>query len=147
MKRKTLDLIFSVGGAALAVLLLVLGLVLQNQATFAADYVHDQLSQQKITFTPEAGLSDDEKEADCLVANAGKALTRQKQAECYANEYIARHLAEVNDGKTYSESSGESRALAEQAATAMEEDQVMTHAGPRRPGQGGRRQGRHPVPQ
>jgi len=122
VKRKTLDLIFSVGGAALAVLLLVLGLVLQNQANFADDYVHDQLSQQKITFTPEAGLSDDEKEADCLVANAGKALTSGKQAECYANEYIARHLAEVNDGKTYSESSGESRALAEQAATAMEED-------------------------
>lgn len=35
MRRRTLDIIFSVGGLALAALLLILGLVLQNQADFA----------------------------------------------------------------------------------------------------------------
>ena len=55
MKRRTLDLIFSVGGGLLAILLLVLGLVLQNQANFAESYVNDQLTEQKITFTPKAG--------------------------------------------------------------------------------------------
>ena len=57
MKRRTLDIIFSIGGATLAVLVLVLGLVLRSNAVFAQNYVHDQLSQQQITFTPVAGLS------------------------------------------------------------------------------------------
>ena len=116
MKRRTLDLVFSVGGLALAVLLLVLGLVLKNQADFAKNYVHDQMAQQAITFTPVQGLSPDEKKAPC------KALTSGKQAECYANEYIARHLREVNDGKTYSQTSNENRELAGKLETAMKDD-------------------------
>ena len=43
MKRRTLDIIFSIGGATLAVLVLVLGLVLRSNAVFAQNYVHDQL--------------------------------------------------------------------------------------------------------
>ena len=117
MHRRTLDIIFSVGAVLLAGLLLVLGLVLQNQANFAKDYVHNQLSAQKITFTPKAGLQPDENAA-CLTSNAGKPLTTGKQAECYANNYIAVHLAAINDGKTYSETSGESRALSDKAAAA-----------------------------
>jgi hypothetical protein len=117
MHRRTLDIIFSVGAVLLAGLLLVLGLVLQNQANFAKDYVHNQLSAQKITFTPKAGLQPDEN-AQCLKDYASKPLTTGKQAECYANNYIAVHLAAVNDGKTYSETSGESRALATKAADA-----------------------------
>ena len=42
MKRRTLDVIFSAGGVMLAALLLVLGLVMQNQANFADTYVTDQ---------------------------------------------------------------------------------------------------------
>ena len=118
MRRRTLDLIFSIGGLALAGLLLVLGLVLQNQADFADRYVHDQLSAQKIVFTPEAGLSSEEKQADCLVKYAAEPLTSGKQAECYANEYIGLHLTEVNDGKTYAQTSSESRAAATQASEA-----------------------------
>ena len=49
MKRRTLDVLFSAGGLALAVLLLVLGLVMTSNANFAKSYVKDQLSQQKIT--------------------------------------------------------------------------------------------------
>ncbi len=118
MKRRTLDIVFSVGGLLLAVLLLVLGLVLQNQANFAKDYVHDQLSAQKITFTPEAGLTDEEKGATCIVSYAGQPLTTGTQAACYANHYIAVHLAEVNDGKTYSETSTDSRAAQAKADAA-----------------------------
>jgi len=111
MRRRTLDIIFSTGGVAVAGLVLVLGLVLQNQADFAKSYVKDQLKQQQITFTPVAGLAPDEKKAACLVANAGKPMTTGKQAECYANEYIGRHVKEINGGKTYSQSSGEARGL------------------------------------
>jgi len=117
MHRRTLDIIFSVGGLVLAGLLVTMGLVLQNQADFAKDYVHDQLSQQKITFTPKEGLQPDEN-AQCLKEYAGKALVTGKQAECYANNYIALHLTGINDGKTYSQTSGESRALAEKAKAA-----------------------------
>ena len=74
MHRRTLDIIFSVGAVLLAGLLLVLGLVLQNQANFAKDYVHNQLSAQKITFTPTKFLAADEN-AQCLKDNGGKALT------------------------------------------------------------------------
>ncbi len=111
MRRKTLDIVFSAGGLVLAGLLLVLGLVLQNQANFAKDYVHDQLAAQRIKFTPATGLDETEKKVVCLVDNAGKELVTGKQAECYANEYIAYHLTETNNGKTYSETSNEQRAL------------------------------------
>ena len=47
MKRRTLDLIFAVGGVLIALLILVLGLVLQNQANFAKNYVHNQLTSRR----------------------------------------------------------------------------------------------------
>jgi hypothetical protein len=120
MRRSTLDVIFSVGGMVLALLALVLGLVLQNQANFADDYVTNQLSAQQIVFTPSERLTDEEKQATCLVTYAGQTLTNGKQAECYANEYIARHLAETNDGKTYAQTSTESRTATAAAEAAAE---------------------------
>ena len=122
MTRKTLDLLFGIGGLAVAVLLVVLGLVLRNQADFAKSYVHDQMVEQRISFTPAAGLSADEKTASCLVDNAGKPLLSGKQAECYANEYIGRHVKLINAGKTYSETSGESRAARAAADKALAAD-------------------------
>ena len=103
MQRRTLDILFSLGGLALSALLLVLGLVLTSNANFAKDYVHDQLSQQNIVFTPEKFLSPEEKKADCLIEYAGEPLVTGKQAECYANEYIGLHVKEVADGKTYAD--------------------------------------------
>lgn len=103
MKRRTLDILFSAGGLLLAGLLLILGVVLTSNASFAKDYVHDQLVEQKIFFSPTAALTDAEKKVDCLVANAGKQLSTGKQAECYANEYIGDHLKGIGGGKTYAE--------------------------------------------
>jgi hypothetical protein len=120
MKRRTLDLIFATGGLVVAGLILVLGLVLQNQANFADDYVHDQLAAQHIVFTPADKLGEDT-QAQCLKDNGGKPLTSGKQAECYANEYIGVHLTEVNEGKTYSETSNAQRAV-ESELTALGEN-------------------------
>jgi hypothetical protein len=119
MHRRTLDLLFVIGGLVLSGLLVVFGFVLKSNADFANDYVHNQLTQQKITFTPVKFLAPEEKKATCLVKYAGQPLTTGPQAECYANEYIALHLSEVNDGKTYSETSGTSRE-AQTAATEAE---------------------------
>jgi hypothetical protein len=117
MRRSTLDVIFSVGGVVLALLALILGLVLQSQASFADDYVTNQLSAQQIVFSPIERLTEEEQQVTCLVTHAGQTLTTGKQAERYANEYIGLHVAETNDGKTYAQTSTESRA----AATAAEE--------------------------
>jgi len=115
LKRRTLDLIFAVGGLLVALLILVLGLVLQNQANFAESYVHDQLGQQKITFTPANFLKADENNP-CLKKYAGKPLVTGKQAECYANHYIGVHVMLINDGKTYSETSSDARTLSTKLA-------------------------------
>jgi len=118
MKRRTLDIIFSVGGLALAGLLLVLGLVLTSNANFAKNYVKNQLSQQHITFTAADKLTDEEKTQPCVVANAGLPLTTGKQAECYANSYIGLHVQSLADGQTYADLGAPQAALRAQVKTA-----------------------------
>jgi hypothetical protein len=103
MKRRTLDLIVSVGGLVLAGLLLIVGLVLTSNANFAHNYVHDQLAQQKITFKTADTLTAEEKQQACLVQYAGQPLTTGAQAECYANNFIGVHLEGIAGGKTYAE--------------------------------------------
>src|SRR5215470_905151 len=103
MKRRTLDIMFSVGGLVLAGLLLAAGIVLTSNANFAKNYVSDQLSQQKIMFKSADTLTDEERQAACLVQYAGQQLTTGKQAECYANKFIGLHLQSVANGKTYAE--------------------------------------------
>lgn len=105
MQRRTLDFLFSLGGLALAGLLLVMGLVLTSNANFSTDYVTEQLSEQKITFKARDALTDEEKKSACVVKNAGKPLTTGKQAECYANEFIGLHVKAIPaaDGMTYAE--------------------------------------------
>ena len=103
MKRRTLDILFSIGGAGLAGLLLVMGIVMSSNANFSDSYVTDQLTQQKITFKAAAALTDEEKASPCLVKFAGQPLTTGKQAECYANEFIGLHVKTSAGGKTYAE--------------------------------------------
>ena len=67
MKRRTLDFLFSAGGIALAGLLLVLGVVMTSNASFAHNYVKDQLTEQNITFASADTLTAEEKAAPCLV--------------------------------------------------------------------------------
>ena len=116
MKRRTLDVLMSVGGLAIAGLLLIAGLVLTANANFANDYVTEQLSAQHITFKSADTLTDEEKAQPCLVANAGKQLTTGKQAECYANNFIGLHLQGVANGQTYAELGAPQSALREQVA-------------------------------
>lgn len=96
MNRRTLDIILSGGGVVMAVLLLIFGLVMVDQANFADDYVAEQLGSQKITFAAEENLSEEEKTwkpgSDCLTEYAGELMTTGKQAECYANYFIAMHM-------------------------------------------------------
>ena len=81
MKRRTLDIMFSGGGMALAVLLLVIGMVLTSNANFAKSYVRDQLTEQKITFKPASTLTAEEKKESCLVKYAGQKLGEDKRLD------------------------------------------------------------------
>jgi hypothetical protein len=119
MKRKTLDVLFSVGGLVLAGLLLIAGLVLTSNATFANDYVTAQLSEQNITFKQADTLTAEEKQQACLVTYAGQKLTTGKQAECYANNFISLHLKGIAGGKTYAELGDVQSGLRTQIATAQ----------------------------
>jgi hypothetical protein len=104
MQRRTLDILFSIGGVLLAVLLAVLGLVLRSNANFANDYVHDQLAAQSIQFKAADTLTEEEAAKPCLVKYAGQEMTTGKQAECYANDFIGLHLeqtAVADDGTPY----------------------------------------------
>jgi hypothetical protein len=82
-------------------LLVLLGFVFKTNADFADSYVHDQLAQQKISFTAAEFLSDEEKASSCLIENAGTPLDSGKKAECYANDYIGMHLKGIGGGETY----------------------------------------------
>jgi hypothetical protein len=101
MKRRTLDVIFTVGGLGLAVLLLVLAMVMTSNANFAKGYVKDQLTQQDIAFPAASALTAEESKSACVVKYAGQDLVTGKQAECYANDFIGLHVKAIADGQTY----------------------------------------------
>src|SRR6185503_17848212 len=72
----------AIGLGVLALSFAVLGLVLNNQASFSKHYVHDQLAEKQITFTPVENLLPNQKTVPCLVENAGEQRVSGKQAEC-----------------------------------------------------------------
>ena len=117
VKRRTLDLLFSIGGVGLAALLLIIGVVMSSNADFSNSYVTDQLVQQKITFKAAEALTDEERQAPAWSKRRPAALTG-KQAECYANEFIGLHVKSSGKGKTYAEIGDDQTALRAQIAAA-----------------------------
>ncbi len=125
MQRRSLDIIFSAGGAAIAVLLLVIAVVFTSEASFANQYVADQLAAQNIFFKPAADLTEEEAQAPCLVKyGAGDEVARQMttgaQAECYANNFIGLHLRTATGGLSYAELGGPQREAREKVTEAQE---------------------------
>ncbi len=119
MKRRTLDIMFSVGGLALAGLLLVMGIVLNSNANFAKSYTHDQLAAQQISFKAADKLTDAEKAgAPCAIGYAGQALTTGKQAECYS-QVIGVHVKATAAGRTYASQGDFITGLKAELATAQ----------------------------
>src|SRR5581483_10394263 len=119
MKRRSLDIMFSVGGLFLAGLLLVMGIVLTSNANFAKNYTHDQLLAQGITFKTADTLTAEEKAQPCLVKYAGQALATGKQAECYANHFIGLHVESIAAGRTYATQGDYINGLKAQLTTAQ----------------------------
>jgi hypothetical protein len=130
MRRKTLDMIMTAGGAVLIVMLLVAGGLGMWGYNFANSNVHDQLAQQAITFPPPAAFAHAKAGTEITPAMvstvgkyAGQPLLTGQQAEVYANDFISAHLQAIGGGKTYSQLSAAAQAdptntvLAGQVAT------------------------------
>jgi hypothetical protein len=134
MKRRTLDLILSTGGALLAVLLVILALVMNNRADFANGYVSRELKAQDVQFSTLDKMDEQETaftkaNTGCVLKWAGQFVTTGKQAECYANEVLGAHLTYLAtrlkmpqiadlDGKSFRELGVEQSDLKAQIATA-----------------------------
>ena len=107
MDRKSWDQIVSGAGAVIAIVLLGLGALAIFGGMFGRDNVKDRLVPQKISFPPIEAMSPEEKAE--VGDFAGAKVDTGIEAEAFAR-YIGLHLEEVNEGKTYSETSAMARA-------------------------------------
>ena len=106
MRRKTFDLLATVTGLGLAVILLVAGGLLLWGHSFVNNEVHSQLAAQKIFFPPNGSKAIAAPEFAAMHQYAGQQMTTGAQAEVYADHFIAIHLKEIGGGQTYAQLSG-----------------------------------------
>ena len=112
MRRRTLDLLLSWLGVLLTVGLLVAGSLLMWGYNFANSTVHAQLSSQQIFFPAKGSPALASPQiGPYLDPYAGQQLLTGRQAEVWADHFIAVHLQEMTGGKTYAQLS--SAALAD----------------------------------
>jgi hypothetical protein len=100
LPRRSIDKLLIGFGVIAAVVFAAAGGLLTWGATFADDYVHDELSSQRVFFPDEASLREEGR--DDLVKYADEQVTTGSEAEAYAS-FIAGHMEGIADGKTYSE--------------------------------------------
>ncbi|MFO7279795.1 MAG: hypothetical protein C0P77_005245 [Thermoanaerobacterales bacterium] len=100
LPRRTIDKLLTSFGVVAMVVFAVAGGLLTWGADFANDYVHDELSTQRIFFPDEESLREEGR--DDLVKYAGEQVDTGEEAEAYAS-YINGHLEEIADGKRYAE--------------------------------------------
>jgi len=100
LKRRTIDSVLIGFGLVAAVAFAIAGVLLTWGHNFSADYVHDELASQNITF-PSAEALTEEGRID-LLKYADAYLDTGKEAEAYAS-YINGHLEGIADGATYAD--------------------------------------------
>jgi hypothetical protein len=103
-----IDLLVSWAGAVVAVALIALGGAAAYGGSFAIDNVRDRLEPQNIAFPPAEAMSPEETAE--VGSFAGQTVDTGKEAEAYSR-YIGLHLTGINEGKTYSETSSQARAV------------------------------------
>ena len=109
MYRKVFDVLTSSAGLLIVVVLLVAGGLLTWGHSFVNSNVHSQLARQEITFPPQAAFAHAKAGTEITPAMipsvsqyAGQQLLTGKQAEAYADHFIAIHLSELPYGGVYS---------------------------------------------
>lgn len=110
MKRRTFDGVVTLVGFGLGVFLLIAAGLLNWGYTFANGTVKSQLEAQQITFPAETGNpKDDAATTAFFKENGKKIMTTGKQAQMYADYYIAFHMEK---DPPYAAASGLNRAAA-----------------------------------
>ena len=110
MNRRTVDRTVSWIGLIVAIVLLAAGGLFAWGHSFVNTQVHNQLAAQKIFFPPKGSDAIKGPQFAALQQYAGQQLVTGPQAETYADHFIAVHLSEVANGKTYSQVSAEALA-------------------------------------
>ncbi len=128
MDRSTLDKLISSTGLIIGIVLLAAAGILVYASNFIHGQVHDNLVSEKIMFPAANDASYTSLPATDKTAIApyvGQQLLTGKQAEVFANHYIAIHLRKIGSGKTYSELSAESVANPNDTALASKVNTVF----------------------
>ena len=120
----------AIAGFALAAILLVAGGLLLWGSTYTHNMVHNQLAAQQIYFPPKAAFAHAKAGTEITPSMipsvsqyAGQQLVTGQQAQSYADNFIAVHIANMTGGKTYAQLSA--AALAQPNNTKLA-DQVAT---------------------
>lgn len=106
MERKTWDQLISGAGLVIALVLVVVGALAIYGGNFGQQNVQERLEPQNITFPPTEAMSEEELAE--VGGYAGQQVTNGDQAEAFSR-YIGLHLADVNEGQTYSQTSAAAR--------------------------------------
>lgn len=125
MKRKAFDLIVSTVGVLLTVMLVIAGALLLWTHNFVGDQVQSQLAAQQIYFPPSDSPAVAGDEYEPMREYGGQQLLTGKQAQVYADHYIAVHLKGIGGGKTYAQLSTEARENPDDAELAATVDTVF----------------------
>jgi hypothetical protein len=120
----------AIAGFALAAILFVAGGLLLWGSTYTHNMVHNQLAAQQIYFPPKAAFAHPKAGTEITPSMvpsvsqyAGQQLVTGQQAQSYADNFIAVHIANMTGGKTYAQLSSAAQAnpndtkLAAQVAT------------------------------
>jgi hypothetical protein len=113
MRRNSRTLLATASVALAAVLLVAGGLLLWGSA-YVHNTVQSQLASQQISFPPAAAFAHPKAGTEITPSMipsvsqyAGQPLLTGQQAEAYADNFIAVHIANMAGGKTYSQLSAE----------------------------------------
>lgn len=125
MRRRTFDILTSVTGLVLAVVLAVAGGLLLWGHSFVTSEVRSQLVAQKIVFPANNSPAIKAPEFAAMHQYAGQTMTNGAQAEVYADHFIANHLAEIAGGQTYAQLSGKALAQPNNTKLAAQVDAMF----------------------
>src|SRR5215468_10411644 len=130
MRRKTFDKLLGWIGASLGIVLLGMGGLLLWGSTYVHNTVQSQLAAQQITFPPASAFAHPKAGGEITPSMipsvsqyAGQQLVTGQQAQSYADNFIAVHIANMTGGQTYAQLSAKALAnpndtkLAGQVAT------------------------------
>ena len=106
MERKTWDQLVSTAALVIAVVLVLVGATAIYGGNFGRDNVTDRLAPEKVQFPPYEVMTPEEQTE--VGDFAGQQVVDGAQAEGYAR-YIEGHLAGINEGMTYAETSAAAR--------------------------------------